>query len=314
MGQRRGGDLPPLGDISSAYDRQATAREAALGGALAGSSRAAYAIHAAVPLLSPDTRLVFEQQLTPSVRANLGDVLSEYAKGPGMDTARFRSAFGANSLGDAALADLRESATRVRHAGTLAAMRAAAAKLAAAMQAIGAQRLAGTARGAKQGVDALRQANFVTLSGILHTEARGEDRNVMVAMGQTLLNRMTRNGTADVADVKRAYGPPHPKPDQISREVAMDLLEGRLPDTTQGATHYYSPKNMPWEGASTTGFDVGGGLESVPGVGIGKDPIIPKKSYRPTWSIDPRLTRIVTPSLPEASARLFRSEAHGRVR
>ena len=312
-----GGDLPPLGDISSAYDRQATAREAALGGALAGGSRAAYAIHAAVPLLSPDTRLAFEQQLTPSVRANLGDVLDAYAKGPGMDTARFRGAFGANSLGDAALADLRESATRVRHAGTLAAMRAAAAKLAAAMQAIGAQRLAGTARGAKQGVDALRQANFVTLSGILHTEALGAGENAMVAMEQTVLNRMTRNGTAAVADVKDAYGPPNPSPDQEPRDIAKDLLEGRLPDTTQGATHYYSPKSMPQEGASVTGFDVGGGLESVPGIGtrkVPKDPLLPKMSYRPKSAIDPRLTRIVTPSVPEAVAKFFRSEAPERVR
>jgi hypothetical protein len=309
-----GGDLPQLGDTSGANDRQAAAREAALGEALAGGSRAAYAIHAAVPLLSRDTRLAFEQQLTPSVHANLTDVLNAYANGPGMDTARFRSAFGANSLGDVALSDLREAATQVRHAGTLAAMHTAATKLAAAMQAIGAQRLAGAAREAKPGVDTLRQANLATLSGILHTEARGEDTMVMAAMGQTILNRMTRNGTADVADVKRAYGAPHPKPDEKSLQVARDLLEGRLPNTTQGATHYYSPKNMPREGASTSGFDVGGGLESVPGVDTGKPAFTPKRSYRPVWTTDPRFTRIVTPSVPEASAKLFRSEAHGRVR
>lgn len=248
------------------------------------------------------------------MRANLADVLDEYAKGPGMDPARFRSAFGSNSLGDAASADLRDAATRIRHAATLAAMHMAATKLAAAMQTIGAQRLTATARDGKQGVDALRQANFLTLSGILHTEAKGEDKSVMAAMGQTLLNRMTRNGTAAVADVKTAYGPPDRNPAQKALGVAKQLMDGELPDMTQGATHYYSPQNMPQEGAPANGLDVGGGLESVPGVDTGKPLFTPKRNYRPKWAIDARFTRIALPSVPEASAKFFRSEADGRVR
>lgn len=37
-------------------------------------------------------------------------------------------------------------------------------------------------------------------------------------------------------------------------------------DIREGATHFYSPRSMPKEGESTTGRDVGGGLEQTPGL------------------------------------------------
>ena len=54
------------------------------------------------------------------------------------------------------------------------------------------------------------------------------------------------------------------------------MLEGRIPDNTDGATHFFSPISMPKEGESTKGFDVGGGLHRVSG--------LTKRVYFPSWT------------------------------
>ena len=96
-----------------------------------------------------------------------------------------------------------------------------------------------------------------------------------MAVGWTVRNRMERGGTGDVADVRRAYANnQHPTPEMEER--AGRILRGEVPDPTNGATHFYSPRSMPHEGQPTHGYDVGGGLEQVPGVN--------GRTYRPSWA------------------------------
>lgn len=85
-------------------------------------------------------------------------------------------------------------------------------------------------------------------------------------VGSTVINRMNRDGTDKVADVAGggAYAiATKANPDMM--QMAADLLAGRLTDNTGGATHFYSPRSEPKYGASTNKWDIGGGLEQIPG-------------------------------------------------
>jgi len=61
-------------------------------------------------------------------------------------------------------------------------------------------------------------------------------------------------------------------------DLAGELLEGRIPDPTGGATHFFSPISMPKEDDSTTGYDIGGGLHDVLGIA--------KRVWFPSWTED----------------------------
>lgn len=97
------------------------------------------------------------------------------------------------------------------------------------------------------------------------------------AAGSTVINRMDKLGTDDVADVA--------KPGQyaIAKQsdpglafTAYRLLSGQLGDNTGGARYFYSPRSMPMEGQDIAGRDVKGGLEQIPGQ--------PVRNYRPGWA------------------------------
>ena len=117
--------------------------------------------------------------------------------------------------------------------------------------------------------------NVHTLAGILQSEASVGNVSEQSAVGWTVLNRMMRNGTERVSDVAGAYSTTQPPTAGMLR-LAEDLLKGNISDPTDGATHFYSPRRMPKEGQTTTGFDVGGGLELVPP--------LKEKNYRPSWA------------------------------
>jgi Tol biopolymer transport system component len=99
------------------------------------------------------------------------------------------------------------------------------------------------------------------------------------AVAWTALNRV-KAGTfgKSVRDVvtapgQFAYGK---EPTSEILDLAGRLLNGQVPDPTSGATHFFSPIGMPKDGESTAGFDVGGGLHIVLGLG--------KKVYFPLWT------------------------------
>lgn len=99
--------------------------------------------------------------------------------------------------------------------------------------------------------------NIEELASIIKTEAGGCNRAEQIAVGRTVLNRMRRNGTNLVGDV-RGYRD-EKDPDDLSLEIARGILGGNIVDNSGGATHFYSPQIMPREGDSTAGYDVGGG-------------------------------------------------------
>jgi len=111
-----------------------------------------------------------------------------------------------------------------------------------------------------------------------------------VAVGWTVLNRLKMGfgGATTIKEVvtapgQYAYGQ---KPAPEIRELAIKLLQDRIPDPTGGATHFFSPISMPWQGDEGKfierlgkhfdEFDTGGGLHEVPGIS--------KKVYFPSWT------------------------------
>jgi len=117
--------------------------------------------------------------------------------------------------------------------------------------------------------------NVADLARVLMSEASVGTPIERACVGWTVLNRMKRNRVDDVRRVWRAYAR-NQEPIGVVFGLARDLLAGRTPDRTGGATHYYSPRSMPLEGESTEGFDVGGGLELVEPLGA--------RTYRPGWA------------------------------
>lgn len=85
-------------------------------------------------------------------------------------------------------------------------------------------------------------------------------------IGSTLINRMDRDGTDQVADVvgHGAYAIAD-KADPAMSSIAMKLLSGDLGDNTGGATHFYSPGAMHKVGQPTGTQDIGGGVEQMLG-------------------------------------------------
>ncbi len=119
--------------------------------------------------------------------------------------------------------------------------------------------------------------NIEDLAQILMSEASPGIANAaeMVAVGHTVLNRMRVSGLRTVRDVWDGYAH-HATPTAELRMLAEQVLRGDIPDTTHGATHFYSPRSMPMEGDALQGFDTGGGLEQTLG--------LTSKNYRPGWA------------------------------
>ncbi len=79
----------------------------------------------------------------------------------------------------------------------------------------------------------------------------------------------------------RGFGECMQTPTQVIINLASNIQSGGVADNDDGATHFYSPRSMPKEGDPTGGFDVGAGLEQVPGVE--RPAGIPIRNYRPSW-------------------------------
>ena len=109
------------------------------------------------------------------------------------------------------------------------------------------------------------------------------------AVGWTVLNRF-KSGIhgktiKDVVTERGQYAY-NQEPTAEIRQLAKELLKGQIRDPTGGATYFFSPISMPWEGdedkyisrlkAHFDNFDTGGGLHEVPGIS--------KRVYFPSWT------------------------------
>jgi hypothetical protein len=175
---------------------------------------------------------------------------------------------------------------------------------------------------AMQEVEKVKQANVTELARVLQNEAGSrEDQPIMEAVGHTVLNRMQRNETALVTDVSGRYsrGQKPPKPE--TRNLAIKLLNGQLPDNTGGATHFYQPMEMahptpvPKDGKGqyqTTNPPQG--YEYVPEVTVKdankKD--VPAFSVRPTW-VD-GMRQVPVKGIPDSLAKFFVAPGSRHVR
>ena len=110
------------------------------------------------------------------------------------------------------------------------------------------------------------------------------------AVGWTVLNRLERDtfgGTVQevvTAAGQYAYGQ---EPTLEIRELAKKLLKGQIEDPTEGATHFFSPISMPWQGDETKpikrlrntlfeNYDTDAGLHKIAGISQGV--------YFPSWT------------------------------
>ncbi len=152
-------------------------------------------------------------------------------------------------------------------------------------------------------------ANIRDLASVIETEARGLEPVVKAAVGHVVLNRMRRNKTAAVRNVWNGFVHVRP-PGRESLTIARAILSGASKDTTNGATHFYTPASMPWEGRLTGGRDVGGGLEQVPGIKDERG--VPIRTYRPKYAAE--FTPIEVKGVSPLVFKFYRTPGNGPVR
>jgi len=121
--------------------------------------------------------------------------------------------------------------------------------------------------GTQGNIDFITSEDVYWLAKAIMSEASVGTPEERAAVGWTVLNRLRSGGYGNsIKDIVTSPGQyatgQEPTAEIVAR--AKDLLEGKIPDPTDGATYFFSPHLMPKEGEDTTGFDVGGGLQQVP--------------------------------------------------
>jgi len=121
--------------------------------------------------------------------------------------------------------------------------------------------------GTQGNIDFIISEDVYWLAKAIMSEASVGTPEERAAVGWTVLNRLRSsrygNSIKDIVTSPGQYATgQEPTADIVA--FAKDLLEGKIPDPTDGATYFFSPCGMPKEGEDTTGFDVGGGLQQVP--------------------------------------------------
>jgi hypothetical protein len=114
------------------------------------------------------------------------------------------------------------------------------------------------------------------------------------AVGWTILNRLAAAPSNSLSailggqpsDGKCKVYACGQQPTQQIHDLAQRVVDKKIADPTKGATHFFSPISMPWEGeeggyitrlrAQFGDFDTRGGVQVVPG--------LPKRVYFPSWA------------------------------
>ena len=122
--------------------------------------------------------------------------------------------------------------------------------------------------------------NINDLARVIAAEARGVNETAQRMVGWTVVNRMKKARLTRVSSIWGQYAHGHFST-KVIEQLARDILDGSAVDISEGATHFYSPSAMPKAGEPHSGKDVGGGLETVPGVTKDNRPV---QNYRPGWA------------------------------
>ncbi len=152
---------------------------------------------------------------------------------------------------------------------------------------------------------AINPADVGLLARLINSEAGEFSAAEQLAVAWVIRNRMRRHPTDRVHDVIapnkfETHMPATGATTDIARQVqAADPSA----DPTHGATHYYSPVEMPEEGESTAGNDVKGGLETTPG--------LKRKNYRPGYAAT--YEAVGAAGVQEKYLKLYKQPGDGRV-
>ena len=130
-------------------------------------------------------------------------------------------------------------------------------------------------------------ADVYWLAKAIMSEASIGTREERIAVGWTVLNRLDSGEFGgDIEEIVKGGYAYNQEPTEEIIALAEELLERQISDPTEGATHFFSPISMPWEGDEGEfierlgrhfdEFDTGGGLHEVPG--------IEKRVYFPSWT------------------------------
>lgn len=108
-------------------------------------------------------------------------------------------------------------------------------------------------------------ANVDVVARIIFSEMGTGEEAEKRAIAWAVRNQMVRLNTRDAAVAQAQFGDAQNQaPNDETRELAQEVLSVDMGhDTTSGAIKWFSPKSMPSEGESCSGFDCGGGLITV---------------------------------------------------
>ena len=149
--------------------------------------------------------------------------------------------------------------------------------------------------------NSLLQKNINDLARVIASEAGGESEAAQTMVGWTVVNRMKQRGYQTVSSIPFGQYAHGSMPTLNAIRIATGILEGTIRDSSQGATNFYTPSRMPVEGETKPGIDIGGGLESVPGIFHNGKAV---RNYRPTWAKS--FPRVLTPQIPEKTFKFYR--------
>jgi hypothetical protein len=256
----------------------------------------------------------YERVLTEGAAGQLEAAMKIWARADAPNAAAFHATYFDDIASLDTAARLWAIAVTMGMTRTPAATRGAAGDFGAVMQTIGVDVLPRIATAlAARAQAALLAQNTRQLADLINTGARGEGVKAQQAVGATVLNRMQRNRTIFVEDVRSGYryGVLAPKGEAIW-QIAQGLLTGTVGDPTGGATHMYSPDGMPKKGEPLGKSDVSGGLEAVPGV-VAKNRI-PAENYRPGFAADKKFHEVRVEGVAQKFFKFYRVDGNGAVR
>jgi RHS repeat-associated protein len=157
------------------------------------------------------------------------------------------------------------------------------------------------------------EQNISDLARVIQSEASIGEKEERIAVAYTVLNRMKRNKKDKVKDAWRGFAHDQPPVEEFE-ELAKNILSGKIPDNSGGATHFYSPRKMPFEGEENKEikrlrnkhfnyFDTKGGLEKTKG--------LEKRNYRPGWAKE--YEEVEVSGARDEYFKFYRQPGKGRV-